>query len=160
MTFFNFHKMIPKINIINLRLLERCLNSAIFAIVKIARHYIIFWWKCGKSRSQIHTGLICCISIQITVLTACITLKNQLLWLQKVIFYHIFIFMHVKSIKVTSGFNLRVLKKIRQVALSYRKIKNKYLNADISTIDADPGVPGVSKDAPGSTKHAMWGLVR
>ena len=23
-----------------------------------------------------------------------------------------------------------------------------------------PGVPGVSKDAPGSTKHAIWGLVR
>ena len=67
---------------------------------------------------------------------------------------YIFIFMHVKPIKVTSGFNLRVMKKIRQVALSYRKIKNKYLKADISTIDADPGVPGVSKDAPGSTKHA------
>ena len=64
---------------------------------------------------------------------------------------YIFIFMHVKPIKVTSGFNLRVMKKIRQVALSYRKIKNKYEKADISTIDADPGVPRVSKDAPGST---------
>ena len=61
---------------------------------------------------------------------------------------YIFIFMHVKPIKVTSGFNLRVMKKIRQVALSYRKIKNKYEKADISTIDADPRV---SKDAPGST---------
>ena len=29
------------------------LYAAIFTIVKIARHYIIFWWKCGKSRSQI-----------------------------------------------------------------------------------------------------------
>ena len=59
--------------------------------------------------------------------------------------------MHVKPIKVTSGFNLRVMKKIHQVALSYRKIKNKYEKADISTIDTDPGVPRVSKDAPGST---------
>ena len=67
---------------------------------------------------------------------------------------YIFIFMHVKPIKVTSGFNLRVLKKIRQVALSYRKINNKYQNADISTIEAAPGVPGVSKDGPGSTEHA------
>ena len=33
-----------------------------------------------------HTGLIGCISIQITALTACITLKNQPLWLGKVIF--------------------------------------------------------------------------
>ena len=61
---------------------------------------------------------------------------------------------HVKSIKVTSGFNLRIMKKIRQVALPYRKIKNKYQKADISTIDTSPGIPGVSKDAPGSTKHA------
>ena len=52
-TFFNFPKMKPKINIIDLRLLERSLYAAIFTIVKIARHYIIFWWKCGKSRSQI-----------------------------------------------------------------------------------------------------------
>ena len=34
----------------------------------------------------LHTGLIVSISIQITALTACITLKNQPLWLQKVIF--------------------------------------------------------------------------
>jgi hypothetical protein len=63
-------------------------------------------------------------------------------------------FIHVKSIKVTPGFTLRMMKKIHQVALSYRKIKNKYQKADISTIDVPPGVPGVSKDAPGSTKHA------
>ena len=56
---------------------------------------------------------------------------------------------------MTSAFNLRVMKKIRQVALSYRKINNKYQNADISTIDAAPGVPGVSKDGPGSTEHAI-----
>ena len=35
-------------------------------------------------------------------------------------------FIHVKSIKVTSRFNLRKVKKFRQVALSYRKIKNKH----------------------------------
>ena len=52
-TFFNFPKMKPKITIIDLRLLERSLYAAIFTIVKIARHYIIFWWKYGKSRSQI-----------------------------------------------------------------------------------------------------------
>ena len=56
------------------------------------------------------------------------------------------------------GFNLRIMK-IRQVALSYWKIKNKYWNADFSTIDASLGVPGVSKDAPVSTKHGIWGLV-
>jgi hypothetical protein len=64
-------------------------------------------------------------------------------------------FIHVKTIKVTSGFSLRIMKKIRQVALSYRKIKNKYQKAYNSTIDAPPGVPGVSKDTPGSTKHAI-----
>ena len=37
-----------------------------------------------------------------------------------------------------------------------KKIKNKYQKADISTIDVPPEV---SKDA-GSTKHAIWGLVR
>ena len=52
-TFFNFPKMKPKINIIDLRLLERSLYAPIFTNVKIARNYIIFWWKCGKSRSQI-----------------------------------------------------------------------------------------------------------
>jgi hypothetical protein len=60
-------------------------------------------------------------------------------------------FIHVKSINATSGFNLRIMKKIRQVALSYRKIKNKYKKADISTIDTPPETPGVSKDVPGST---------
>ena len=45
--------MKPKINIIDLRLLERSLYAPIFTNVKIARNYIIFWWKCGKSRSQI-----------------------------------------------------------------------------------------------------------
>ena len=68
----------------------------------------------------------------------------------KKLYFH-FYACQTKPIKVTSGFNLRVMKKIRQVALSYRKIKNKYEKADISTIDADPGVPRVSKDAPGST---------
>ena len=53
MIFFNFLKMKPNINIIDLRLLERSLYAAIFTIVKIARYYIIFWWKCGKSTSQI-----------------------------------------------------------------------------------------------------------
>ena len=51
----------------------------------------------------------------------------------------IVIFIHVKSIKVTSGFNLRIMKKIRQVALSYRKLKIKYQKADISTIDVPKG---------------------
>ena len=27
-------------------------------------------------------------------------------------------------------------------------------------MDPLPGVPGVSKDVPGSTKHAIWGMVR
>ena len=34
-------------------------------------------------------------------------------------------FIHVKSLKVTSGFNLRRMKKIRQRALTCKKIKNK-----------------------------------
>ena len=64
-----------------------------------------------------HTGLIVSISIQITALTACITLAIK---------SDIVIFMHVKSIKVASGFNLIIMKKIHQVALLYKKIKNKY----------------------------------
>ena len=27
-------------------------------------------------------------------------------------------------------------------------------------MDLPPGIPGVSKDTPGSTEHAIWGLVR
>ena len=42
-----------KINIIDFRLIERSLYAPIFTNVKIARNCIIFWWKCGKSRSQI-----------------------------------------------------------------------------------------------------------
>ena len=40
------------------------------------------------------------------------------------------------------------LKKLRQMALSLRNIKNKYQNENISTIDAPPGTPGVSNEAP------------
>ena len=40
--------MKPKINIIDLRLLERSLYAAIFTIVKIARHYIIFNENVGR----------------------------------------------------------------------------------------------------------------
>ena len=36
----------------------------------------------------------------------------------------------------------------------HHKIIKTNLNSYISTIDAPPGVPGVSKDAAGSTKHA------
>ena len=41
-----------------------------------------------------------------------------------------------------------------------QKIKNKYWKANTSAIDVPPVVPGVSKDAPESTKHTIWGLVR
>ena len=40
------------------------------------------------------------------------------------------------------------LKKLRQMALSYRNIKNKCQNEDISTIDPPPGTPGIAKEAP------------
>jgi hypothetical protein len=78
-------------------------------------------------------------------------LKIQPLWLKKEKSY-IVSFIHVKSIKVTSGFNLLRMKKIRQMALTCRKIKNKSYNSCISTIVATPGIPGVSKDAPGPSK--------
>ena len=55
-----------------------------------------------------HTGLMSSNSFQITTLTACINLKIQPLWLWKVI---LSLFIHVKSIKVISGFNLRKWKK-------------------------------------------------
>ena len=64
-------------------------------------------------------------------------------------------FTHVKSIKVTSGLNLRRMKKIQQMALTCRKIKNK---SCIFTIDMPLGVSGVSKDAPASTELEHGGL--
>ena len=47
-------------------------------------------------------------------------------------------FIHVKSIKVTTGFNLRMMKKVRQMALSCRKkqkqiVKLLYLNYGSAT---------------------------
>jgi hypothetical protein len=41
------------------------------------------------------------------------------------------------------------------MALTYRKIKNKYQKADISIIDKPSKTPGVSKEAPLSTEHAI-----
>ena len=77
-TFFNFPKMKPKITIIDLRLLERSLYAAIFTIVKIARHYIIFWWKYGKSRSQIwHCAIL---SYSITSLFGGYLVPSYLPW--------------------------------------------------------------------------------
>ena len=52
-SFFTSPKMKPKINIIDLRLLERYLSAVVFRIIKIASYYIIFWWKYGKSRGKI-----------------------------------------------------------------------------------------------------------
>jgi hypothetical protein len=40
------------------------------------------------------------------------------------------------------------LKKLRQMALSFKNNKNKYQKEDISTIDAPPGTPGVAKEVP------------
>ena len=50
--------------------------------------------------------------------------------------------MHVKSINVTAGSNL---KKNRKMVLLYKNIKNEYQNDDISTIEESLEVPGVSK---------------
>ena len=55
--FFMFPKMNPKINIFDLRLLEGSLSSAVFTIIKFASCYIIFWWKCGKSKRKICNSL-------------------------------------------------------------------------------------------------------
>ena len=35
------------------KFLERSLSAAVFTVIKIASCYIIFWWKCGKSKSKI-----------------------------------------------------------------------------------------------------------
>ena len=57
---------------------------------------------------------------------------------------------------MTSDFILNYL-----FAKSYRgypyseKFKNKYKNLDIFYMDAPRETPGVSKDAPGSTKHTI-----
>ena len=97
-----------------------------------------------------HTELISSDFFQIT-LTACITsaifaIKSDIVT-----------FIHVKSIKVASDFNLRRMKKICQMVLTCKKNQKQILK--LSTIDEPPGVPGVSKDAPGSTKFEFGGLV-
>ena len=50
-SFFTSPKMKPKINIIHLGLFKRSLSAVAFTIIKIASYYIIFWWKCGKSKA-------------------------------------------------------------------------------------------------------------
>ena len=60
-----------------------------------------------EKTSSPNTETISWKSFQITTLKACITLKIQSLWLWKVI---LSLFIHVKSIKVKSGFNLIILK--------------------------------------------------
>ena len=56
--FFIYPKMKPKINIIDLRLLEISLSAVVFTIIKIASYYIIFGWKYGKSSSKIWHSVV------------------------------------------------------------------------------------------------------
>ena len=46
------------------------------------------------------------------------------------------------------------------MALQYKNIKNKSWNNDISTIDAPPGVPGVSKNPEDQTEDHFGELER
>ena len=68
--------------------------------------------------------------------------------------WHYIFFLSHKPTKVTSDFILNYLKKSYSGGHS-EKFKNKYYNLDIFYMDVPPGTPGVSKDAPGSTKHAI-----
>ena len=69
----------------------------------------------------------------------------------------IYNFFSHKPTKVTSNLILDYLKKVIEGATTNIKTNTKTL---ISSIWIRPkGVPGVSNDAPGSTKHAIWGLV-
>ena len=43
MIFFTFPKMKPKINIIDLRLLERSLSATVFTVIKIASYYTSYF---------------------------------------------------------------------------------------------------------------------
>ena len=51
-------------------------------------------------------------------------------------------FMHIKSINVTVGSNLKRMKKIGKMALLYKNIKNEYQNDNIFTIEESLEVPG------------------
>jgi hypothetical protein len=82
-----------------------------------------------------HTGLISSDSFQITTHTACITLKIQPMWLKE---SDIVTFIHVKSLKVKSGFNLRRMKKIRRMVLTCRKIKKTNLKTLVSPLLTGP----------------------
>ena len=53
--------------------------------------------------------------------------------------------MHVKSINVTAGSNLKKNRKMVLLYKNIKNIKNEYQNDDISTIEESLEVPGVSK---------------
>ena len=53
---------------------------------------------------------------------------------------------------MTSDFILNYLKKVTGGTTTQKNLK---MNLDILYIDPPPGTPGVSKDAPGSTKHTI-----
>ena len=59
------------------------------------------------------------------------------------------IFSSLKPINVSSDFITNYLKKKLYGAPKLRNIKNKDKNHDIFTIDANSGVPGVSKQPEG-----------
>ena len=68
------------------------------------------------------------------------------------------IFLSLKELQVTSDLILNFMKTNIEGATT-QKYQKKYKNHDIFNIDAPPGTPGVSKDAPLSTKQAHGGLV-
>ena len=65
-----------------------------------------------------------------------------------------------KIIKVTSGFNLKKKKKIRQVAPTSKNQLKYFSNTNNSTILTLPGPPGVSREAKSSTEFEFGSLVR
>ena len=76
---------------------------------------------------------------------------------------YIYFFIH-KPAKVTSDFILHYLEKVIGGRHHSEKFKNKYWNLDIFFMDLAPGIPGVSKYAPGSKEvhelaifgHCAW----
>jgi hypothetical protein len=64
-------------------------------------------------------------------------------------------FFSYKPTKVTSDLNLNHLKKAIGGATNQKNLKTNTKNLDIFYTYPPPETPGVSKEAPGSTKHAI-----
>ena len=149
MIFFIFPKTKPKINICNWFevIIERSLSAAVFTVIKIASYHIIFWWKCGKSKSKIchsdFTLTFSTFSSKHDVVTC--NLGNWKTATDK----------NLSNQKI--GFVLGKIKKNHQMVLLLKNVEKTYKNSDYSTTFTASMVAWVAKE-PDNIKELACGV--